>query len=139
MRLNQSPEVFAYWAGIFDVAGYIKMRQSHGLDSPYIQLRTSHKSLLKALVEVFDGHITKLPCKSKAHVPYYQWCRTTIAAKQVVTCIFPYMKWPCEDARLILEWQKRVYFRRGMVGRPAAIRNISAVHLLGAENEAEMG
>lgn len=100
MRLNQPPEVFAYWAGVFDSAGTMYMRKVHGLWSPRIGLNSRNPQYLNRLVAIYDG-------RAAQYEDYYKWERSHAGAVIVVRSLLPYLIVRVEIAQEIADWVVR--------------------------------
>lgn len=87
-----------YWAGVFDYRGTICMRKITGRPiSPYIAVKHTSAEGLQPLVDAFGGTIKKSES-------YFVWCRTHLAAREVILALAPHMQFRKDIIKEVLEW-----------------------------------
>lgn len=124
---------YAYWAGVFDNSGSIRMGAVHGLVAPKLHLRSSNPQWLRNVCKVFGGKISPIrqPSKKATWSEYWQWNKTHSAAKWVLQQVYPYMQ--NEEKKKVIkeaiDWEPR---RRGKK-YPHPRGKVRVVRLLGEE------
>lgn len=114
-----TPTELAYFAGIFDTAGFLGVAEHKGALRPRIEIRLADRALLDKLAEAFGGKVCTYRSRDKEH---FYWRRLWGSAQAVVRQVRPYLVLRTADADDILRHR---CFKRGERKHQDALRRHS--------------
>ncbi|MGE5522590.1 MAG: hypothetical protein ACM3SS_02665 [Rhodospirillaceae bacterium] len=91
----------AYFAGVFDAAGVLDLKDDHGNPKPRLELRSTDQTLLRELSAAFGGNIT-MACKRDM---LYRWKRDGRPAQHIIRQLQPFLRRKRMEAQRVMGWQ----------------------------------